>query len=122
MHETRLDVVFGAARVYTVTVPGPKWKSWLKGLAALGVPSISLSYGLNEIDDAVAAKIPTNLTLRADSIDGPGLARHIAEILANGSQASVAAQSAPGGRNGRVAAAEKIAGMIDRAKAARAPA
>ena len=27
----RKDVVFGAARVYTVTVPGPKWKSWFKG-------------------------------------------------------------------------------------------
>ena len=26
----RKDVVFGAARVYTFTVPGPKWKSWLK--------------------------------------------------------------------------------------------
>ena len=26
----RKDVVFGAARVYTATVPGPKWKSWLK--------------------------------------------------------------------------------------------
>ena len=24
----RKDVVFGAARVYTFTVPGPKWKSW----------------------------------------------------------------------------------------------
>ena len=24
----RKDVVFGAARVYTATVPGPKWKSW----------------------------------------------------------------------------------------------
>ncbi len=24
----RKDGVFGAARVYTVTVPGPKWKSW----------------------------------------------------------------------------------------------
>ena len=27
----RKDVVFGAARVYTFTVPGPKWKSWLRG-------------------------------------------------------------------------------------------
>ena len=27
----RKDVVFGAARVYAFTVPGPKWKSWLKG-------------------------------------------------------------------------------------------
>ena len=26
----RKDVVFGAARVYIVTVPGPKWKSWLR--------------------------------------------------------------------------------------------
>ena len=26
----RKDVVFGAAGVYPVTVPGPKWKSWLK--------------------------------------------------------------------------------------------
>ncbi len=25
----RKDVVFGAARVYTFTVPGPKWKSWV---------------------------------------------------------------------------------------------
>ena len=26
----RKDVVFEAARVYTFTVPGPKWKSWLR--------------------------------------------------------------------------------------------
>ena len=26
----RKDVVFGAAGVYPVTVPGPKWKSWLE--------------------------------------------------------------------------------------------
>ena len=28
----RKDVVFGAARVYTATVPGPKWKSWLRAV------------------------------------------------------------------------------------------
>ena len=28
----RKDVVFGAARVYTFTVPGPKWKSWSRAL------------------------------------------------------------------------------------------
>ena len=27
----RKDVVFGAAGVYPVTVPGPKWKSWFEG-------------------------------------------------------------------------------------------
>ena len=31
----RKDAVFGAARVYTFTVPGPKWKSWLS-LSTLG--------------------------------------------------------------------------------------
>ena len=31
----RKDVVFGAAGVYPVTVPGPKWKSWLNGLPFL---------------------------------------------------------------------------------------
>ena len=31
----RKDVVFGAARVYTVTVPGPKWKSWLRRIEHL---------------------------------------------------------------------------------------
>ena len=30
----RKDVVFGAARVYTVAVLGTKWKSWDEGLAA----------------------------------------------------------------------------------------
>ena len=28
----RKDVVFGAAGVYPVTVPGPKWKSWFKAI------------------------------------------------------------------------------------------
>ena len=32
----RKDVVFGAARGYTFTVPGPKWKSWLKPEAGVG--------------------------------------------------------------------------------------
>ena len=32
----RKDVVFGAARGYTFTVPGPKWKSWLKCLFQVG--------------------------------------------------------------------------------------
>ena len=89
----------------------------LKELAALGVPSISLSHGRNEIDDAVAAKIPTNLALRADSMDGAGLARHIAEILARESRLSARVQPVLSAPNGRVAAAKRIAAMIDRVKA-----
>ncbi len=44
----RKDVVFWAARAYTVTVPGPKWKSWIE-LAraqatdqAIAMPSVAL--------------------------------------------------------------------------------
>ena len=32
--DTPLDVVFGAARVYTVAVLGTKWKSWSQPLGA----------------------------------------------------------------------------------------
>ena len=35
----RKDVVFGAARGYTFTVPGPKWKSWVT--YSWGLPSNS---------------------------------------------------------------------------------
>ena len=34
----RKDVVFGAAGVYPVTVPGPKWKSWLRTDGRLMTP------------------------------------------------------------------------------------
>ena len=37
----RKDVVLGAARVYTVALPGPKWKSWIKGYTACGKTTIA---------------------------------------------------------------------------------
>ena len=39
----RKDVVFGAARVYTVAVLGTKWKSWLKKGTAILILSASTS-------------------------------------------------------------------------------
>ena len=47
---TRKDVVFGAARVYTVTLPGPKWKSWFNAL--LTKPYILVSLVAALFDDA----------------------------------------------------------------------
>ena len=38
----RKDVVFGAARVYTFTVPGPKWKSWFSKEGAIAIDHVSL--------------------------------------------------------------------------------
>ncbi len=39
----RKDVVFGAAGVYPVTVPGPKWKSWLNHLPCASKPATTCS-------------------------------------------------------------------------------
>ena len=41
----RKDVVFGAAGVYPVTVPGPKWKSWLD-IVPKGRDEGNLVYGM----------------------------------------------------------------------------
>ena len=41
----RKDVVFGAARGYTFTVPGPKWKSWLGPLVGMFAAALG-AYGV----------------------------------------------------------------------------
>ena len=44
----RKDVLFGVARVYTVTVPGPKWKSWLTLGDATASPSSPYKYNAKQ--------------------------------------------------------------------------
>ncbi len=44
----RKDVLFGAGRVYTVTVPGPKWKSWLTLGDATASPSSPYKYNAKQ--------------------------------------------------------------------------
>ena len=78
----RKDVVCGAARVYIVVLPGPKWKSWLRVLH----PTVSICgfYAiqcyiviLNEIQIASGASgLPSAIIVRAFSpvdFDGDGL-------------------------------------------------
>ena len=52
----RKDVVFGAARVYTATVPGPKWKSWLRRLP-INCLKIDQSFLFGVPDDRDAATV-----------------------------------------------------------------
>ena len=71
----RKDVVFGAARVYTVTVPGPKWKSWFNVLnhanlnqpsdLVLGSPGFGTAmFGRRGRDTGFPAQTPFNETAR----------------------------------------------------------
>ncbi len=46
----------------------------------LGVPTISITRGLNPIDDRAIAGIPTNTTLSAERLDPDGLATHLAKL------------------------------------------
>ena len=51
-------------------------------LARLGIPSISLSHGLNAVDEAVLPRLHTNLALNVRGIDAAFLAREIERIAA----------------------------------------
>ena len=50
-------------------------------LARLGVPSISLSYGLNPIDELVVARLHTNLALDARAVDPSFLAEAMTRMV-----------------------------------------
>jgi hypothetical protein len=50
-------------------------------LASLGIPSISLSYGLNPIDEVIAPQIRTNLALQARGIDSAFLGSTLERLL-----------------------------------------
>jgi len=52
-------------------------------LQSLGKPSISISHGLNQIDDSRVSRIPTNTFLRAEDIDCVSLAHEIDALLAS---------------------------------------
>ena len=85
-------------------------------LAALGIPSISLSYGLNPTDDARVELIATNTALKAKEIDSNLLADCISKLLRANRQA--AEPSAPPFRmDGRKAAAQRLACHIENLRA-----
>ncbi len=56
----RKDVVFGAAGVYPVTVPGPKWKSWLNDEAEISA-CLTESAGYRIRDERVLWELVVSL-------------------------------------------------------------
>jgi UDP-N-acetylglucosamine:LPS N-acetylglucosamine transferase len=83
-------------------------------LAALGVPSISLSHGLNRIDDIRVEHIPTNSALQAREIDAAGLAATIAKVLHSPERPHALASNAGFRPEGRTLAAQRLAWHIER--------
>jgi hypothetical protein len=57
-------------------------------LASLGVPSLSISYGLNPIDDIIVPRIQTNRALRARGVDSEHLASLMNRTLENAGRAA----------------------------------
>jgi hypothetical protein len=51
--------------------------------AALNVPTLSLSFGLNPIDDLLVPRMRSNLSLIGPAVSGATLARYICEILSD---------------------------------------
>ena len=51
-------------------------------LAALGIPSVTVTHGLNRIDDMRGVKLDNNITAKADELDSETLAAHLADRLA----------------------------------------
>src|SRR5581483_6777083 len=74
-------------------------------LNALGIPSISISYGLNPIDDYRVAQIPTNCALRARGLTAESLSRHMVNALRRGTCHCIVPGDAAAGRR---AAVERI--------------
>lgn len=86
----------------------------LRELSSLGIPSISISHGLNPIDDALIERFHTNTALDARTLTHKILATTILETLRDGvgTRASKERSSAQPEGNGAVLAAQRLAEAI----------
>ncbi len=89
----------------------------LKELAALGIPSISISQGRNPIDDVLIERIPTNTTLDARTVTPRMLAASIAESLKQARDQVEPLPAGPPDNPGARFAAQRLAGYIEKLKA-----
>jgi UDP-N-acetylglucosamine:LPS N-acetylglucosamine transferase len=83
-------------------------------LAALGVPSVSLSHGLNRIDDIRVNQIASNTALQAAEVDPHALAATLAALLKSAADPPAPAANASTLTGGRESAAARLAWHIDR--------
>lgn len=84
--------------------------------AAVGVPTISISFGRNPIDDVIVPRIPTNISLNGKAVTAEILVGYIRAAAAGGIPRS---DDIPSGRAARIAAEEIVAqltGTVSRTK------
>jgi UDP-N-acetylglucosamine:LPS N-acetylglucosamine transferase len=86
----------------------------LRELYSLGIPSISISHGLNPFDDVLIERFHTNTALDARTLTHKMLATSILEALRDGvgTRASKERSSAQPNSNGAVLAAQRLADAI----------
>lgn len=72
-------------------------------LNALGIPSISISYGLNPIDDYRVAQIKTNRALRARGLTATSLSAHLTQAMKERAAGTVMLRNPARGRLATVA-------------------
>jgi UDP-N-acetylglucosamine:LPS N-acetylglucosamine transferase len=82
-------------------------------LAALGVPSISLSHGLNRIDDIRVARIASNTAFQVKEVDAGVIAATITTMMKAPQQPLVPAADASKVGEGRVLGAERLAWHVE---------
>jgi len=82
----------------------------IRELSAVGIPSISISHGLNPIDDTLIARIPTNVALDARTLSHKLLVNSMLDALRDG--AGVASTPAPTQSAAALLAAQRIADRI----------
>lgn len=83
-------------------------------LAALGVPSISLSHGLNRIDDMRVKHIASNTAFQAAEVEPHALAATVAALLKSPAEPLAPAANASTLTGGRESAAARLAWHIER--------
>jgi hypothetical protein len=84
----------------------------LKELAALGIPSISISQGRNPIDDMLIERIPTNVVLDSRTANPRTLLEAMAEGLERGEELRCDPPASPPECPGARRAAERLAELI----------
>lgn len=78
-------------------------------LAAMGVPAVSVSHGLNVIDDIRTARLPNNVTVAYRDLNAPALARLMTRMITLEVKPSRF-------RDGAAHVAERLAGLLQRRK------
>ena len=89
-------------------------------LAALGIPSVTVTHGLNRIDDFRSAKLANNITAKAAELDSETLAAHLADRLAAYDATQPRFRSEEPGRGGIQATVEHILAALGNAGTATA--